>query len=491
VDLELAPEVTLDYANCTPLGLFAERLLVLHGPEGWEAEVSIDKQVLHATIPDGDEVVCHECGPVIVVLINSDLAMRTWWVDDTLVLGPLFVGETLEDVLCKKGTTRYAVIAADGKLSYKKKAVTPTKPTAPKLATWHRAAVCDEPLDNASDWKRIDRPRDVDRLGLPYGYVWYRVELKLPRAARKHLFLPDCADRATIFVNGKRLGVWGVGPDGLRKPIPVALKRGQNVITALVDNLGRLNFGPDIGELKGIYGPIYDAAPLPARKFSIQADQAFSRRWVPRHKAHLIADLEAGPITAAQTDISMRKITPLHVAFNGPTCPVALLCNDKPVGLFERGFGQVTLGPELKSGKNALRFLFWSTDVSAKLLAGFKFHQLNEDVTQGGSWSFRPWLLPEEGARVVGKGLPAWYATKFKAPHRDVPLFLHIIGAKKGQIFLNGKNVGRFWTIGPQQHYYLPECWLEDVNELLLFSESGDNPAGSQLLYCPQGPFNS
>ena len=95
----------------------------------------------------------------------------------------------------------------------------------------------------------------------------------------------------------------------------------------------------------------------------------------------------------------------------------------------------------------------------------------------------------ESGGRVVGKNLPAWYASKFRYNPTGVPLFLHILAAKKGQVFLNGRNVGRFWTIGPQHYYYLPECWLQQQNELLLFTEGGENPSGSRLEYRPLGPF--
>ena len=64
-----------------------------------------------------------------------------------------------------------------------------------------------------------------------------------------------------------------------------------------------------------------------------------------------------------------------------------------------------------------------------------------------------------------------------------------MLGGEKGQIFLNGHNVGRFWNIGPQQRYYLPECWLDESNELMVFEERGNIPSGSRLEYCPKGPY--
>jgi hypothetical protein len=69
-------------------------------------------------------------------------------------------------------------------------------------------------------------------------------------------------------------------------------------------------------------------------------------------------------------------------------------------------------------------------------------------------------------------------------------LFLKINGAKKGQVYLNGHNVGRFWNIGPQQLYYLPEPWLAAENELLIFDEQGRIPSGSRLAFLPAGPYH-
>ena len=62
----------------------------------------------------------------------------------------------------------------------------------------------------------------------------------------------------------------------------------------------------------------------------------------------------------------------------------------------------------------------------------------------------------------------------------------------KGQIYLNGHNVGRYYhatrtgrSVGPQERYYLPEPWLQTdtPNELLLFDEHGRSPVACRLVY--------
>lgn len=38
----------------------------------------------------------------------------------------------------------------------------------------------------------------------------------------------------------------------------------------------------------------------------------------------------------------------------------------------------------------------------------------------------------------------------------------------KGAVWVNGKSLGRFWNIGPQQTLYLPAPWLkEGENEIV------------------------
>jgi len=495
IDLALTPTVTLDCTDLTPLGFFGEKVLVLHGPAGWKGRVKINGEPFALDVPDGVEPLVLECGEIFVAAVSSQLACKTWFVDDLLIFGPDLVGETAEDVTTAKGVTSYVVLSMDGKVTRKKVKV-PTSPhhvTTPRLGTWQRVAVCSEPIDDSLQWKKLDRPRSADQLSVPLGYMWYRIDIEEKHVLRRSLLLPECADRAMIFLNGKRLGVAGRGADATQAPIGASFKRGRNVLTVLVDNLGRFNVGPRMGELKGLYGHIHDAKVLTMKKFKLTKGESFSRRLLPHSAAHLAPVPETGPLTAAETDISLKKITPIHLTFKDIPHHVAVLCNDRPVGLFpmagETSFGDVTLTSELKSGKNVIKLLLWG-DAAAKGLAGVKFYSLNECITAGAKWHFRPWTLPQEGGRVVGKDLPAWYSTRFKHTPDGKALYLRVLAAKKGQMYLNGRNIGRFWTTGPQECYCLPECWLAEQNQLLLFTEGGENPGTSRLERHPRGPFN-
>jgi len=52
--------------------------------------------------------------------------------------------------------------------------------------------------------------------------------------------------------------------------------------------------------------------------------------------------------------------------------------------------------------------------------------------------------------------------------------FLNMEQWGKGQVYVNGHAIGRFWSIGPQQTLYLPGCWLKKgKNEVIVLDVVG------------------
>ena len=49
---------------------------------------------------------------------------------------------------------------------------------------------------------------------------------------------------------------------------------------------------------------------------------------------------------------------------------------------------------------------------------------------------------------------------------------------KKGMVWVNGHNLGRYWYVGPQQHLYCPASWLKKGrNEVIVFDLAQTEPA--------------
>ena len=53
--------------------------------------------------------------------------------------------------------------------------------------------------------------------------------------------------------------------------------------------------------------------------------------------------------------------------------------------------------------------------------------------------------------------------------------FLDMESWGKGIVFINGINIGRYWSVGPQQTLYVPGCWLKTgKNDIVIFEQKND-----------------
>lgn len=94
-------------------------------------------------------------------------------------------------------------------------------------------------------------PPAFEELGLEHGLALYRTTVPGPREPYP-LTLREVRDRAHVFVDGRPAGV--VERDAEVLPGPVA--GGFAVVEVLVESMGRTNYGPLLGERKGLLGGI-------------------------------------------------------------------------------------------------------------------------------------------------------------------------------------------------------------------------------------------
>ena len=71
--------------------------------------------------------------------------------------------------------------------------------------------------------------------------------------------------------------------------------------------------------------------------------------------------------------------------------------------------------------------------------------------------------------------------------------FINMEAFGKGQVYVNGHALGRFWKIGPQQTLYLPGCWLKKgKNEVIVLDVVGPKgeigKAGFPTAFCQDHP---
>lgn len=76
----------------------------------------------------------------------------------------------------------------------------------------------------------------------------------------------------------------------------------------------------------------------------------------------------------------------------------------------------------------------------------------------------------------TSNSLPVFMKGKFTSDSK-ADCFVHLDGFKKGYVWINGFNLGRYWHIGPQKSLYLPGALLKDKNEIVVLEMEGyDKP---------------
>ena len=81
---------------------------------------------------------------------------------------------------------------------------------------------------------------------------------------------------------------------------------------------------------------------------------------------------------------------------------------------------------------------------------------------------------------LEGGKYPLFMRGHFKAQSQK-DCFVHLDGFKKGCVYINGFNIGRYWEIGPQRALYIPGVLLKDKNEIIILELEGYEKAEVEI----------
>ncbi|CAJ2641457.1 unnamed protein product [Trifolium pratense] len=93
------------------------------------------------------------------------------------------------------------------------------------------------------------------------------------------------------------------------------------------------------------------------------------------------------------------------------------------------------------------------------------------------------------GDILIDETTLTWYKATFATPEGDDPIALDLSSMGKGEAWVNGQSIGRYWIlfhnskgIPSQSLYHVPRSFLKDSeNILVLLEEGGGNPLGISL----------
>ena len=521
---------TVDYSNLCLLAKDDDKkALLLFGPAGTEGVVSIDGN--EASITVIRRAVRHvELSGVTVVVMDEEMAKRCWLADGEIVIGPDYVGERngdgTVDIAVSEAMPEVLRLGQDGKpVELHVELTAHDRLMKPKLGLW-KALPCTEAVPDSEDgWSRLEAPYSHEKLGITQGYVWYAAEYSSDRDCVEHLLISNAPNRVSVFVNGKYMGTHAAGrsvrmrdeyghpADWAFEELTVQLRKGKNTLVFLSDDLGH-NY--DVPVPVGIQGPVLigsrrvevteltelppqpvsaagayflhcrdyrsdESVPVFELSFPLKEDQC---AFLVIHGVHAWLTAEGRdilPLTWPQAPWTMfAQIKPwlswaLPQPGPGGMCRVRI---QAPGWRMEEVLEHMAVYTAPKSGElTGWRWKEWKSSTAGAVGEAVK--------NQGGVDGDPLVLLPVFGGlrRKAHRLAPVFFEAEFDLPQSDGPVFFHPGEMRKGQIFLNGRNVCRFWQIGgTQEQYYLPRSWMMDRNKLIVFEELGVLPQKAELV---------
>lgn len=220
--------------------------------------------------------------------------------------------------------------------------------------------------------------------------------------------------------------------------------------------------------------------------------------------AQVIPDVPAAYPVIEIPEFELKEVAPLF-----DNLPEPKLSEDiKPMEQFDQGWGTIlyrTSLPEVKEGTTLLidevhdwaqvyadgkllgrldRRRGQNSLVLPSLQKGTRLDMLTEtDKKELKNWEVYSFPVDYDFAEskkyAEGEKLdaPAYYRATFELD-RVGDVFLDMQTWGKGMVWVNGKAMGRFWKIGPQQTLFMPGCWLKKgKNEIIVLDLLGPEKA--------------
>jgi beta-galactosidase len=134
---------------------------------------------------------------------------------------------------------------------------------------------------------------------------------------------------------------------------------------------------------------------------------------------------------------------------------------DSQLDILVEPMGRINFGPEMADRKGIIA----PVKLGGEILKGWEVFNLPLDEAMLAGLKFT-------GAGR-GTNAPAFWRGTFQLDKAG-DTFLDLRGWGKGDLWVNGHCLGRFWNIGPTQTAYAPGCWLRaGVNEIVILDYVG------------------
>lgn len=229
--------------------------------------------------------------------------------------------------------------------------------------------------------------------------------------------------------------------------------------------------------------PLFDNLPRPQSCDTVRPMEDFDQGWGTILYRTTLPAVAAGSVLRidevhdwAQVYADGHLLGRLDRRRSESTLRLPQLPEGTRLDILVEAMGRVNFDQAIHDRKGITRSVSLLTDAGARELTGWQVYSFPSDASFAARKHFRP------GKAVEG---PAYYRGTFRL---DKPgdTFLDLRTWGKGMVWVNGRALGRFWRIGPQQTLYLPGCWLKrGKNEIVILDLLGPAEAETAGLTRP------
>ncbi len=155
--------------------------------------------------------------------------------------------------------------------------------------------------------------------------------------------------------------------------------------------------------------------------------------------------------------VNGKRVAVLDRRLGQETCDVDLPSEVNTLDIFVENLGRINYGPYINDNHKGITK---EVTLAGKVLKGWKmfgFPFSSQPRATSTSDIVSDYPVVREGSFMLSK---------------VGDIFLDMSAWGKGDIWINGHNAGRYWSIGPQQTLYVPAPWLKrGENKIVIFEE--------------------
>ncbi len=187
----------------------------------------------------------------------------------------------------------------------------------------------------------------------------------------------------------------------------------------------------------------------------------------------------------AQVYINDKYIGKIDRVKNEKSLELPAVSEGSTLTIVVEGMGRINFGRAIKDYKGIIGNVTISTSDETCDIALNPKQWCNQTIPDDYATAVK--VLAMNQNRMAGLKTKAGYYRGYFNINKVGDTFINMEAFGKGQVYVNGHALGRFWQIGPQQTLYLPGCWLKKgKNEVIVLDVVG--PKGEAKAFCQDHP---